>query len=574
MLMTTSPSRSSPIHFVVAAIVMTTACGASPATSMSARVDPIFAAWNRPDSPGCGVGVSRNGAVIFERGYGAASLERRVPITSSTVFPLASVTKPFTAMSVLLAAERGLLSLDDDVSKYIPDWSNRERVTVRHVLTHTSGLRDAYLLQGWAPDHGNSNDALIRILSRQRGVNTVPGAEYQYNNGGYLLLGRILERASNQTLGAFADANIFKPLGMTGAYFNGDPVRTAPDHASGYSPQAKGWRLLPEGSGYAGNAGMMSSVRDLLLWAKNFADARVGTPALRANMQTATVLTSGQTAPHGMGFAIGSYRGTRTFLTSGGDHGTATELVLYPDQKLAIAVLCNMDSVAMGGLATVDVDDLTNRVADIFLEDVLEPRPAADATASPGAGTPPPAVSLSADDLAKLEQKTGLYRLGSDENYILSMSVRDGRFTLRDLYGDNYDIPMTPVSANRFVIPGTTFEFSPAEAGRPQAWHILDGGGRRVLELPLMKFGLSKAELPTFAGEYRSDELDVTYTVVVRDSTLVLQSSTLHPVFKDAFVGDYMGTVRFLRDAKGSIAGFTLNRKSARGVRFERVKRP
>ena len=225
-----------------------------------------------------------------------ASLERKVPITSSTVFHLASITKSFTAMSVLLAAERGLLSLDDDVSKYIPDWSNREhRVTIRHLLTHTSGLRDAYVLQGWAPNNGNSNDAFIKILSRQRGLNSVPGAEYQYNNGGYLLLGKILERASGQTLGAFADANIFKPLGMTGAYFNGDPVRTAPDHASGYSPKANGWRLLPEGSGYAGNAGMMSSVRDLLLWANNFADARVGTPALLARMQTATVLTGGQT---------------------------------------------------------------------------------------------------------------------------------------------------------------------------------------------------------------------------------------------------------------------------------------
>jgi CubicO group peptidase (beta-lactamase class C family) len=146
---------------------------ASSRTSTDARVDLLFAAWNRPDSPGCGVGVSRNGAVIYERGYGMASVERKVPIASSTVFPLASVTKSFTAMSVLLAAERGLLSLDDDVSKYIPEWSNREhRVTIQHVLAHTSGLRDAYLLQGWAPNHGNSNDALMKILSRQRGLNS------------------------------------------------------------------------------------------------------------------------------------------------------------------------------------------------------------------------------------------------------------------------------------------------------------------------------------------------------------------------------------------------------------------
>src|SRR5687768_3701157 len=348
-------------------MVLAAACGSSPASSRATRVDPLFAAWNRPDSPGCGVGVSRNGAVIYEHGYGMASLERKVPITSSTVFPLASITKPFTAMSVLLAAEKGLLSLDDEGSKYIADWSNREhRVTIRHLLTHTSGLRDAFALQGWATHHGNSNDVFVKLLSRQRGLNFVPGAEYQYNNGGYLLLGKILERASGQTLGAFADANIFKPLGMTTAWFNGDPVRTAPEHASGYSPQANGWRLVPESSGYAGNAGMMSSARDLLLWANNFADARVGAPALLARMQTATVLTGGQTAQSGLGFGIGSHRGARTIRTSGGDVGIATELVIYPDHKLAIAVLCNMDSVVMGGLATVNPTDLTNGVADVF----------------------------------------------------------------------------------------------------------------------------------------------------------------------------------------------------------------
>ena len=551
-------------------MVLAAACGESPMATTAARVDPLFATWNRPDSPGCAVGISRDGAVIYEHGYGMARLERKVPITSSTVFPLASITKSFTAMSVLLAAERGLLSLDDEVSKYIPDWSNREhRVTIRHLLTHTSGLRDAYVLQGWAPDNGNSNDAFIKILARQRGLNSLPGAEYQYNNGGYLLLGRILERASGQTLGAFADANVFKPLAMTGAYFNGDPVRTAPDHASGYSPQTNGWRLVPEGSGYAGNAGMMASVRDLLLWANNFADARVGTPALLARMQTASVLTGGQTTQGGMGFGIGNYRGARTFRTSGGDVGAATELVLYPDQKLAIVVLCNMDSAVMGGLATVNPDDLTNGVADVFFDD-LESRTAPSTSASSSAGTSPTLpVNLSADELAS---KTGLYRVGSDENHIVSMSVRDGKLALRDFYGDNYDMPMTPISPSRFLIPGATLEFSPADAGRPQSWHVIDGAGRRLLELLLMTFDVPKMDLTSFAGKYRSDELDVTYTVAIRDSSLILQSSTLYPFSRDAFVGDYTGTVRFSRDARGSITAFTLNRRAARGVRFERLK--
>jgi CubicO group peptidase (beta-lactamase class C family) len=566
-------ARSTLATSLVVVSLLAGACASSDTVSAadSARVDPLFATWNRPDSPGCGVGVSRDGAVIFERGYGAASLERRTPITSSTVFHLASITKAFTAMSVLLAAERGVLSLDDEVSKYIPEWSIRDQhVTVRHLLTHTSGLRDAYVLQGWAPENGNSNDAFLKILSRQRGLNFAPGGEYQYNNGGYLLLGNILQRASGQSLGAFADANIFKPLGMTGAYFNGDPVRTAPDHASGYSPEAKGWRLLPESSGYAGNAGMMSSVRDLLLWAKNFADARVGTPALFSSMQKATVLTGGQPTQSGMGFGIGNYRGARVFRTSGGDRGIATELVIFPDQRAAIAVLCNMDSVVMGGLATVNPDDLTNGVADVFLEDVLEPGAAPNGGTASGPGAPSPSpVNVPAEELAS---KAGLYHLGPDENHIVSMSIRDGRFGVWDFYGDNYHLLMTPITANRFTLPGVTLEFSPAEAGRPRAWHIVDGGGQRLMELPLVTFDVSKANLTSFAGAYRSDELDVTYTVAIRDSSLVLQSSTLLPVSKDAFVGDYMGTVRFFRDSRSAVVGFTLNRQAARGVRFERIQ--
>jgi hypothetical protein len=132
---------------------------------------------------------------------------------------------------------------------------------------------------------------------------------------------------------------------------------------------------------------------------------------------------------------------------------------------------------------------------------------------------------------------------------------------------------MTPISANRFAVAGVTLEFSPAEAGRPQSWHIVDGGGQRLLELPLMTFAMAKADLSAFAGDYRSDELDVTYTVALRDSSLVVQSSAVQPFFKDAFVGELLGIVRFQRDVKGVVAGFTLNRQGARGVRFDRVKR-
>jgi CubicO group peptidase (beta-lactamase class C family) len=158
----------------------------------------LFAEWNRHDSPGCSLAISRNGTLIHERGYGMANLELRVPITPASVLSAASISKQFTAMSILLLAERGQLSLDDEVTKFVPEWVDHENhVTIRHLLTHTSGLRDGFALLGWAiPSDGrvDTNEAIVAMLARQRGVNFAPGTQYQYNNGAYSLLGTIVKR--------------------------------------------------------------------------------------------------------------------------------------------------------------------------------------------------------------------------------------------------------------------------------------------------------------------------------------------------------------------------------------------
>jgi CubicO group peptidase (beta-lactamase class C family) len=546
------------------------ACAAPRQATTPPNVDQLFIAWNKPDSPGCAVGVSRDGRVVFERGYGMANLERGTQISASTAFPLASITKAFTAMSVLLAAERGVLALDDDVTKYVPEWSVSEPpVTLRHLITHTSGVRDAYTLLGWTPDNGRSlKDPIVDILSRQRGLNFTPGAEYQYSNGGYNLLGRILERASGQSLAALAKTSIFMPLGMTSAHFAGEPSPTT-DRASGYSPQERGWRPVPDATDYAGNGGMIASVRDLLAWTTNFADARVGSRSIFTLMHTPTVLSNGQPAQNGMGFGVGTYRGKRALRTSGGDAGIATELLLFPDQNAAVAVLCNMDSVVMGGWATVNPDTLVNGVADAFLADLLE----AAAPGAPGATVSAPTpVTVAEGDLAG---KTGTYRVPTSENHIVLIAVRDGRLALRDFYGDDYDMLLTPLSPNRFEIPGVvTLEFAPAGAGRPRAWHVVDGTGQRLFALPEVSQKLASAELDSYAGRYRSEELNVTFTAAVREGRLVLQSSLLHPVFRDAFAGSSMGTVRFLRGRQGTVAGFTLNRNAGtwRPLRSSRAR--
>jgi CubicO group peptidase (beta-lactamase class C family) len=561
--------RTLAIAMAAVAMLSLGACRRPATESQTSRVDKLFAAWNRTDSPGCAVGVSRNGAVIYEHGYGMANLELGVPITPATVFPIASITKSFTAMSVLLAVDQGTLSLDDEVQKYIPDWQDRQdQITVRHLLTHTSGIRDAFALLGWAPANQTAdvNESIVRILSRQRGLNSKPGSEYMYNNGGYNLLASILKRATGQSLGEFAAANIFKPLGMTQTHVHDDVAMLVPNRASGYTRDVRGWRAARQDGGVVGNDGMYSTVGDLLRWEDNFDSQRVGRPETLASMQKPMALNGGAVA-HGLGFGLGEYRGVPTVSGSGGDYGIATEVARFPAQHFSVAVLCNEDNIVMGGKARLNPDVFINGIAEIYLADVLKP---IDAAAPPTISAPSAAAVKLTD--AELSEKTGLYRIGGVD-FPVRMTVAHGVLMGRSLFGDEFDLELAPKSANQFLLYNSVpFEFVPAAAGKARAWRVGVGKDQRIWEL--VTFAPPAAEVLAFAGDYRSDELDITFTVEPKGSSLnVAHTVDAAPYEKDVFVGDWVGIMRFTRDARGAVSGFTLNRANAKGVRFDKVSK-
>jgi CubicO group peptidase (beta-lactamase class C family) len=537
--------------------------------ALAPRVDKVFAEWDRPDAPGCGLGISRNGVVVYERGYGLADVERKIAITPKSVFPVASISKQFTAMSILVLAERGQLSLGDEVRRYIPEWSDHEhRITIRHLLTHTGGLRDVFLLVELAapPTDGlDPNEAILRLLARQRGLNFSPGAEFQYNNGGYNLLGSIVKRVSGQSLRAFAEANIFKPLGMTSTHFHDNPAVNVPNRVSSYSKESDGLKsICAECGGIVGNAGLFTTVRDLLLWEENLAETRVGDPAMVAEMQKPTALTDGATSPYGFGVAFEDHRGLRTIGHAGGDKGIATYVVRYPDQGLAIALLCNRDDV--GSM----VGQPTQRVAEVYLADVLRSNP------SPGsAASKPPSVSLSVEQLSS---KAGMYLDSSNQIWDapVQMVVEEGKLVA--IMGSGDKAELAPVDANRFVVPGTPIavEFVPAAAGRPQELHVTGGGPKPQVLQRLRAFTPSAAELRMFEGDYTCPELDVTYTIVARDREIVMRrigrkDEIFKPFFPDTFEG--FNIIQFSRDARRTVNGFTYHSSGVRNLHFDRVIR-
>ena len=547
--------------------------GASTEHVADAEIDALFAEWNTPDSAGCGVGVNRNGTMVFERGYGMANLEQKVPITPATLFDPASIAKPFTALSVMLLAEQGKLSLDDEVWKHVPEWVNRQdRVTIRHLLAHTAGLRDAFLLIELAPPPApgvDINEHILRTLAGQRAVNFVPSTEFSYNNGGYNLLASIVARVSGQSFREFAAAHIFGPLGMTQSSFRGGPVAISAHHALGYHRDDRGFHLARDGgidtSAIVGNSGLFTTVGDLLRFAQNFGDARVGSRDHLDEMQTAASLGENGTSPWGLGLEVGVDGGLKTVGHGGGDRGIAAYVIRYPAHDLNVAVLCNLDNL------NARVGTLARQVAAVYLPARSQPesRDVAPVTAGP---------ALTGAELAS---NAGLYRDPATDTYG-RVYVRDGKLwaSMDAGEGPADSVELRPIDMNRFSIPGAPVvaEFVAPGEGRPRQIRVTGAGPKPfVSEQVVEGFAPTAAQLREYAGRYANADLNVTYTLVARASGLVIQipgraEIPLQPVFPDAFYGSLVDLIKFSRGAGPRATAFTVNRTSVRNLRFDRVR--
>ena len=258
------------------------------AESAEARVDKIFAQFDKKDSPGCALAVVRDGRVVYKRGYGMADLEHDVPMTPQSVLYIGSTSKQFAAASVALLAQQGKLSLDDNVRKYVPELPDYQPpVTLRHLVHHTSGVRDGWALlslAGRSADEVINLDDIVALAARQKSLNFKPGEEHLYSNTGYWLLAVVVARASGKSLREFADAEIFKPLGMARTVFNDDHTRLIKGRAYGYAPvRAGGFRLANVNNDLVGAGGLWTSVEDIVLWDENFYTAKV-MPVMRSTI--------------------------------------------------------------------------------------------------------------------------------------------------------------------------------------------------------------------------------------------------------------------------------------------------
>src|SRR6266480_1498227 len=362
--------------------------------SITAKVDQLFAQWDKPDTPGCALAVIKEGQIVYKRAYGMANLELAVPLTTTSVFNVGSMAKQFTAISILMLARQGKLSLDDDFRKYIPEAPDfGTPITLRHLIHHTSGLRDVFEMMQMAGCRDTdviTEKDILDMVSRQRTLNHRPGEEYLYTNTGYVLLAVIVKRVTGQSLGEFAEANIFKPLGMTKTHFYEDSSMIINDLVDGYLTKAGGFKKAMPADNFVGSGSLLTTVEDLARWDENFYDKRVGGPAVIEQMLTPGVIKNDPTFDYAFGLNINQYKGLRMIQHSGSRLGYRAQLMRFPDQRFSVACLCNV---------RIDQDALARRIADIYLADQFK-----QGAGSQGGPTvaPPEVIKLSEKDLSSV----------------------------------------------------------------------------------------------------------------------------------------------------------------------------
>lgn len=517
--------------------------------AVSRRVDQIFAAFDRPGSPGCSLGVISNGRLIYQKSYGEASLELGVPLSSQSVFYVGSISKQFTAASIVLAAEQGYLSLDDDIRKYIPELPDYgHTITLREMLNQTSGLRDFFDLLYFSgfSGHDPSPGEILKLIVQQRGLNNVPGAEWVYSNTNYFLLGIVLQRASRKTLAKFADENIFQPLGMTHSRFYDDASVVVPGRVAAYDPGENGGFRVDWSTSYAivGGGGLMTTVGDLLLWDDEFYSNRLGKGTLVKELETPGILNDGKNSTYGMGLILGNYRGLPIVEHNGSLFGYRADILRFPEQKFTVVCLCNLSDAAP--------EEKSRQVADIYLKGAMGPDSTSIAAIRRDLPDPTPFAGQYLD-----HRTHTIYSFAASNGHLRAWGSdlrRKDAKQFYDLFGDVFT----------FEGSGDSTKVSLDVNGEKYF------AGKRLKERPM-----GDAVLKPYVGDYHSPELKGEMHLALEKSKLFLRIGgnppvALLPVAKDEFIWAGSFSMIFHRDMQGKVSGFSVFEQSARGIEFER----
>jgi CubicO group peptidase (beta-lactamase class C family) len=524
--------------------------------AVTRKIDSAFRAYT-PTTPGCALAVMRNGQVIYQKGYGLANMEYGIPITPATIFHIASESKQYVAFCMLLLEKEGKLSLDDDIRKhlpYVPDFGHK--ITIRHLVHHTSGLRDQWQLlanAGWQLDDVITQDHVIKLVSKQKALNSLPGEEYNYCNTGYTLMAEIVKKVSGLTLREYTDKHIFQPLGMKDTHFHDNYQEIVRNRAYSYlAHPTRGYQHAVLSYSIVGATSLFTTVLDELKWLRNYETGAVGGKDLIEKMYTTGVLNDGRKLNYAFAIAIDQYNGWKRIGHGGADAGFRTYATRFPEHDLSIVVFSNF-----GNMSPIE---LANKVADALLP---APRPAAEE------------VQRTFMDSSFHKKFKGSYYTEQGDLRTIVWE-KDGLLRREPNFTEKWEFYLDSVGTYRTRDGLELSSIVTNKQGDSVVSFILKNQSRAFNFL--RKPATSQKITDEFAGRYYNDETEASYTVTEKEGALSMEHRKFNTVPMKNIAPDQFGVpywwmshIRFLRDKKGKVIAFEVNAGRIQRLRYNKV---
>lgn len=547
------------IRHILSLILMSISVCSCGQIKESQKIDSVFSEWNKLDVPGCALGIIKDGELLYSKGYGLANMEYGIPNSDSSVFRIGSTSKQFTAACIVLLVEQGKLKFKDNLKYFFPDFPDyAEKVTVRHLLNHTSGIRDylqlAYL-KGLGGDDFYVDDDIMKWLVNQSELNFAPGEEFLYSNSGYWLLGQIVNKVSGTNMADFATKRIFEPLGMNNTHFHNDHTRIVKNRASGYVLDNNDtYKISMTTLDMIGDGGIFTTINDIKKWDDAYYNSTVLSKAFWKEMTQQGVLNNGEVVDYASGLVIGKYKGLKSIRHGGAFVGFRAELLRFPEEQLSIAIFANRRDA--------DPSRMANQIADVLLKGKL-----VEEVDSKDKKT----KTVTPIEEFQLNQLTGKYEI--QPGIIVNLSIKNDSLNVFQIW-DKKSYHIIRTSGTTFQMPGeedVNFIFSNLKEGYTRTLSIFQGGRETKAERK-KEVDVSGLDLNDYTGSYYSKELDVTYNFEIENGILKGRVEDKHSTMDctisdiDQFVMEF-GLVRFLR-IDNVISGFELDSRRVKNLKF------
>lgn len=527
------------------------------------QVDELFAAWDSRETPGAAVAVVQNGKIVYKKGYGMANLEYDIPITTSSIFHIASVSKQFTVFSILLLENQGKLSLNDDIRKYLPEVPDfGKTITLKHLASHSSGLRDQWeilAMTGVESSDVISTEHILKLVSRQKELNFNPGDDFAYCNTGFTLLAEVVARVSKMPFTEFTQKNIFEPLKMSNSFFFDDNEKIVKNRAYSYKADGQGYKNSILNYANVGATSLFTTVEDLSLWSINFSTLKIGDTSIFNQMKEPLVLNDSSILDIGLGQFLGTYKGLNEIQHGGADAGYRTFLTRFPDQNFSVIVFSNSAEFSSGAMA--------HKIVDIYLKDKLQVEEQNEGIVE--------ATEFISIDAKTLSTYVGEYEIRPD---LIITIIEGGGKLYAQATGQNM-FPLTTLSETEFELEiiGAKLKFIPNGGEKVKLFKLNQDG--ETTDVPRVKpFDISTIHLSDYIGDYYSEEMMTSYNISVVDSNLRVKhirvsDFIIFPYEVDLFSdkGWFFSQVQFIRNSENKVTGFKVSNGRARNNHFEKV---